>query len=74
MMENTENTKSDELRKVEERLAYCEQFVETLNQVVVEQQNRLQWLELQNTRLIEEVKRLRSLADPLPENEKPPHY
>ncbi len=63
-------------QQLEERIAYCEEFVDSLNEVVVDLQRRLQSLELQNLRLIEQVKGLQNLSgEPFnPRDEKPPHY
>ena len=69
----TPNT--NELKLLEERITFCEQFLETLNGVVIDLQKRLQNAEIRNVRLAEEVRRLREItAEPLPENERPPHY
>lgn len=64
------------MQQLEERIAHGERMLEVLNEVVVEQEKRLQKLEIQNLQIIEEIRRLRNIfREPfLPENEKPPHY
>ncbi|HNX34955.1 MAG TPA: SlyX family protein [Kiritimatiellia bacterium] len=60
---------------LEERITYCEHLVDTLNGVVTDLQKRVFALELQNRKLLMEIKqqqeasRAFGMAD-----EKPPHY
>ena len=60
---------------LEERISYCEHLVDTLNGIVTDLQKRVLALELQNRKLVMELKqqqeatRAFGMAD-----EKPPHF
>ncbi len=62
-------------QQLEERITYCEQLADTLNGVVADLQKRVLSLELQNRKLVMELKqqqdasRAAGMVD-----EKPPHY
>lgn len=62
-------------QQLEERITYCEHLVDTLNGVVTDLQKRASSLELQNRKLVielrqqQEAARASGMAD-----EKPPHY
>jgi SlyX protein len=65
----------DRLIDIESKLAYQEQVLLELNEVVTEQQARLMRLEQLSTSLIE---RVRAIGEAAPEeasdDERPPHY
>lgn len=66
----------DSQRKLEERITYCEEFIDSLNEVIIDLQKRVQILELQNVRMADELRTLQNLSrEPFnPRDEKPPHY
>ena len=60
---------------LEARLAWIDDAVQELNRVVAEQHRRIVRLEEANRLLAERIRELgESLPDPLPTDEKPPHY
>lgn len=63
-------------RQLEERIAFCERYIDSLNEVIVDMQKRLQLVELQNVRFKDDLSRLvDQQREPFdPGLEKPPHY
>ena len=73
MRMNNEDHKSRQ--QLEERITYCEHFVDTLNGVVTDLQKRVISLEQQNSKLLTEIKQQQDASRTLGgANEKPPHY
>jgi len=69
---STENHTSSQ--QLEERITYCEQLVDTLNGVVTDLQKRVLSLELQNRKLVMELKQQEAARAAGMADEKPPHY
>ncbi|MBR5709300.1 MAG: SlyX family protein [Thermoguttaceae bacterium] len=65
-----------DITKLEERLAWCEEYIDQLNDALVDVNKRVVELERQNARLIDEVRALQNMSrEPFnPRDEKPPHY
>ncbi len=63
-------------RQLEERIAFCERYIDSLNEVIVDMQKRLQLLELQGVRMKDDLARLEDQQrEPFdPGVDKPPHY
>ena len=62
-------------QQMEERITYCEHLVDTLNAVVSDLQTRMLSLELQNRKLIAELKQQQEASRSIGvTNETPPHY
>ncbi len=61
----------DRLITLETKIAYLENFINELNEVVIEQERSMKKLSSEYEDLRKQVA---SGKDPLPENEKPPHY
>lgn len=57
---------------IETKLAYLENYINELNQVIIEQNETIKKLTLE-TEMIKKKVEDRN-AEKLPENEKPPHY
>jgi len=68
-------TPEDRLVDIETQLAYQEDLIQSLNQVVINMQQQIDQLELKNQRLQDNLKHMQAL---LPNNqnqsEQPPHY
>ena len=64
------------LTQLEERLAWCEEYIDQLNEALVDVSKHVAELERQNARLIDEVRALQNMSrEPFnPRDEKPPHY
>ena len=69
-------TSMSDITKLEERLAWCEEYIDQLNDALVNVNKRVAELERQNKRLIDEVRALQNMSrEPFnPRDEKPPHY
>jgi SlyX protein len=64
-----------EIETLEVKLAYQEDTIESLNQIVIEQQSKIKHLEKQMELMIEKMKSARSSGDGISnEIERPPHY
>jgi SlyX protein len=68
-------TPDNRLVDIETQLAYQEDLIQSLNQVVITMQQQIDKLELKNQRLQDNLKQMESLLpnDQNP-NETPPHY
>ncbi len=64
----------ERLTKLESKLAFQEQTIETLNEVVIEQQEQIKKLEQEMKRLREETEAFLDSGNTLPLQERPPHY
>ena len=62
------------IESVEIRLAYQDQMLHELNEVLTDQQARIMQLEKRVDSLLERVKSLSDGSSGDPENERPPHY
>lgn len=60
--------------EIESKLAYQEDLLQTLNNVVYRQQEKINQLEAQNSELVERLKSLIDERDNETEAEPPPHY
>jgi len=62
-------------QQLEERVTYCEHLVDTLNGVVSDLQKRVLSLELQNSKLLNEIRQQQDASRVLGGADvKPPHY
>ena len=61
----------ERLITLETKIAYLENYINELNTVVIEQEKSIKKLSSEYEEL---RKQIASGRDPLPENEKPPHY
>lgn len=68
-------TPEDRLVDIETQLAYQEDLIQSLNQVVINMQQQIDQLELKNQRLQDNLKHMATLL-PNDQNpsEQPPHY
>lgn len=64
-------SREERLIAVESKIAYLENYVNELNEVVIEQEKLIRKLAVESEDL---RKQISSGKDALPENEKPPHY
>lgn len=62
--------------KLEERMAWCEEYLDQINSALIELYKRVEDLSRKNDRLIDEVRALQNRStEPFnPRDEKPPHY
>lgn len=59
---------------LEVRILYLEDALESINKVMMEQQNILDKLESRNSFLLEKVQELSDQLEDAPASERPPHY
>ncbi|MGZ3238407.1 MAG: SlyX family protein [Burkholderiaceae bacterium] len=65
----------DRLMEIEIKISHQEDVVESLNQIVYQQQKKIDYLEAMLTTLAKQLKQSQDNARELaPANEKPPHY
>ena len=62
----------ERLITIETKLAYLENYINELNQVIIEQNETIKKLTLETEQIKKKVQSRD--AEKLPENEKPPHY
>ncbi len=71
----TEKQHEDRLMNIEIKISQQEHVVDALNQVVVEQQQKIDHLEKMVSSLARHIKEMSAASgDALQSNEKPPHY
>lgn len=66
----SESVDDDRLTEVEIKVTHQEHLLETLNQVVIEQQKEIEAMRLR----LDRFERMLSNFDENPANERPPHY
>lgn len=64
----------EEQMDLEVRILYLEDALESINKVMMEQQNILDKLESRNTFLLEKMQELSDQMEEAPASERPPHY
>lgn len=62
------------LIEIESKIAYQEDLIQTLNDVVYQQQGRINLLEEQGRKLMERMQSLRETFDKEQDDKPPPHY
>ena len=62
------------LIEIESRIAYQEDLIQTLNDVVYKQQEKITQLEQQDRKLMERIKSLGESGDNRHDDQPPPHY
>jgi SlyX protein len=62
----------ERLITIETKLAYLENYINELNQVIIEQNETIKKLTLETEQIKKKIEDRD--AEKLPENEKPPHY
>ncbi len=62
------------LIEIESKIAYQEDLIQTLNDVVFQQQEKITQLEAQDRKLMERIKSLDESHDSGQDNQPPPHY
>lgn len=68
-------TPEDRLVDIETQLAYQEDLIQSLNQVVINMQQQIDKLELKNQRLQDNLKHMETLLpNDQNQSEQPPHY
>lgn len=68
-------TPEDRLVDIETQLAYQEDLIQSLNQVVINMQQQIDQLELKNQRLQDNLKHMEALLpNDQNQSEQPPHY
>jgi len=65
---------NDRLIELETRIAFFEDTVEQLNQVVTRQSAQIETLTVQNKAIMQRLRELRELGKPEILDEAPPHY
>ena len=62
------------LIEIESRIAYQEDLIQTLNDVIYRQQEKINQLEEQDHKLMERIKSLGESSDNGQDDQPPPHY
>lgn len=65
-------TPEERLITIETKIAYLENYVSELNQVIIDQEEAIKKLNIETEMLKKKLKN--EEEEKLPENEKPPHY
>jgi SlyX protein len=65
-------TPEERLITIETKIAYLENYVSEINQVIIDQEETIKKLNLETEMLKKKIEQVE--AQKLPENEKPPHY